>query len=127
MSSDLLLYEFPESCTATLPRTDVDYHLISRSPCIDTGQDRSADGFTDDIEGGVRGTDGEEAEEMAVTGIWALTNMVLPRQGGYRNHGYIFNPHKKIEAAILNFWEMYLPKAIFVQVRIYRKKYPPRA
>jgi len=84
MSSDLLLYEFPESCIVTLPRTDVDYHLISRSSCIDTGQDRSADGFTDDIEGGVRVTDGEEAEEMAVTGIWALTNMVLPRQGGYR-------------------------------------------
>ena len=29
---------------------------------------------------------------------------------------------KKIKSAILDFWEMTLPKTVFVPVRIYRKK-----
>jgi hypothetical protein len=29
---------------------------------------------------------------------------------------------KKIESAILNFWDMGQPKTVFVPVRIYRKK-----
>jgi hypothetical protein len=30
--------------------------------------------------------------------------------------------YKKIKSAILNFWEISLPKTVFVAVRIYRKK-----
>ena len=38
------------------------------------------------------------------------------------NHEDILIPHKKIKFAILDYWEMGLPKTVFVPVRIYRKK-----